>query len=412
MTPPSTPTTTPTTAPTTAPPPARRPSRRALPALVGVALGVAFVAPAGAAAPTAPLLQTYVVTLAPGASPAAVGALTRPLGGRLGFVYTHALSGFSVTLPSAAEPLLTALPGVVAVQRDLPVRATVTQTSPPSYGLDRIDQRALPLSGTYTTTSQGAGVTAYVIDTGVRYDHADFGGRAVPGFDAVTPGGTAADCNGHGTHVSGTIGGSAYGVAKAVRLVGVRVLDCDGSGSTATVVAGLDWVTGNHRAGVPAVANLSLGGSADTALDAAVTAAINDGITVGVAAGNDGGFVTDLLGASDACNGSPSRVPAALTVAATDRTDARASYSNRGSCVDLFAPGSAIVSDWYTSRTATNTLDGTSMATPHAVGAAALLLSRGYRSPAAVAAALVAASTKGVVTGAGSSTPNRLLFTG
>ncbi|MEO6204054.1 MAG: S8 family serine peptidase [Mycobacteriales bacterium] len=379
-------------------------------AVAVLATGAAVALPAQAA-PPAPLLATYVVTVAPSSAPSAVAPLTAALGGRVGFVYAHALHGFSVTLPTLAEPLLRALPGVVAVQPNQVLHASATQADPPSYGLDRIDQRALPLSHSYTTTSQGAGVTAYVVDTGIRYDHRDFGGRATPGFDAITPGGGAVDCNGHGTHVSGTIGGTAYGVAKAVRLVGVRVLDCSGSGTTAQVVAGLDWVIGNHQAGVPAVANLSLGGSADTALDTAVKNAIADGITFGVAAGNDGGFVTDLLGSSDACNGSPSRVPAALTVAATDASDARASYSNRGSCVDLWAPGSAIVSDWYTSATATQTLNGTSMATPHVVGAAALLLAKGYQSPAAVAVALIAASTKNVVTGAGSGTPNRLLFT-
>jgi subtilisin family serine protease len=191
----------------------------------------------------------------------------------------------------------------------------------------------------------------------------------------------------------------------------VRVLDCNGSGSTAGVVAGLDWVTANHVAGAPAVANMSLGGSADAALDAAVTRAIRDGITFGVAAGNDGGLVGDLLGTSDACNGSPSRVPAALTVAATDSSDARASYSNRGSCVDLWAPGSAITSDWNTSNTATNTISGTSMATPHVVGVAALYLtSHRSASPATVASALTGAATLGLVANAGAGTPNRLLF--
>lgn len=392
---------------------ARRPRpslRRTVPAVTALAVGAALSLPAGAATP-APVLRTYIVTLAPTSNPAAVAGLTRPLGGRVGFVYSSALRGFSVTLPSLAAPLLRALPGVVAVQPDRVLHATGTQVDPPSYGLDRIDQRALPLSRSYATTSQGAGVTAYVIDTGIRYDHRDLGGRATPGFDAVTAGGGAVDCNGHGTHVSGTIGGTAYGVAKAVRLVGVRVLDCGGSGTTAQVVAGIDWVTGNHRAGTPAVANMSLGGSTDPAIDAAVKNAIADGITFGVAAGNDGGFVTDLVGADDACNGSPSRVPEALTVAATDAGDARAPYSNRGSCVDLWAPGSAIVSDWFTSPTAVQTLSGTSMATPHVVGAAALLLSKGYRSPASVAASLVEASTKGLVTNTGAGTPNRLLFT-
>ena len=382
---------------------------RLLPLAATVAVGAALTLPAGAASPVP--TATYVVTLAPGSAAGAVAQLTRPLGGRVGFVYTHALSGFSVTLPTAAAPALSLLPGVTAVQRDQVVHATATQTQPPSYGLDRIDQRALPLSGTYTSTAQGAGVTAYVIDTGIRYDHADFGGRAVKGFDAVTAGGSAADCNGHGTHVSGTIGGAAYGVAKAVKLVGVRVLDCDGSGSTAGVVAGIDWVTGNHQAGVPAVANMSLGGSTDAALDAAVQRAIADGITFGVAAGNDGGTLGDLLGSSNACNHSPARVPAALTVAATDRTDTKASYSNKGSCVDLFAPGTDITSDWYTSTSAVNTISGTSMATPHVVGVAALVLTSGYKTPAAVASAVLGSATTGVVKNPGTGTANKLLFT-
>jgi subtilisin family serine protease len=367
--------------------------------------------PSQAAAPALVPTATYVVTLTPSSAAHTVAGLTRALGGRVGFVYTHALNGFSVTLPTAALPALRLLPGVAAVQADLPVHATTTQPNPPSYGLDRLDQRALPLSRSYSYSADGQGVTAYIIDTGITYKHVDFGGRAVPGFDAVTPGGGAVDCNGHGTHVSGTVGGTTYGVAKKVRLVGVRVLDCNGSGSTAGVVAGLDWVTANHVAGAPAVANMSLGGSADAALDAAVTRAIRDGITFGVAAGNDGGLVGDLLGTSDACNGSPSRVPAALTVAATDSSDARASYSNRGSCVDLWAPGSAITSDWNTSNTATNTISGTSMATPHVVGVAALYLtSHRSASPATVASALTGAATLGLVANAGAGTPNRLLF--
>jgi subtilisin family serine protease len=381
---------------------------RLIPVLAAAAVATALTAPSQAATPAT---ATYVVQVAPTAAGSAVAALTRPLGGRVGFVYSSAFRGFSVTLPTAAAAALRVLPGVVAVYPNRVLHADGVQANPPSYGLDRIDQRALPLSTSYSSTSTGSGVTAYVIDTGIRYSHRDFGGRAVPGFDAVTAGGGAVDCNGHGTHVSGTIGGAAYGVAKAVRLVGVRVLDCSGSGTTAQVVAGIDWVARNHPAGAPAVANMSLGGGADAAIDAAVNRAIADGITFGVAAGNDGGFLTDLLDSSNACNDSPSRVPAALTVAATDRTDARASYSNRGSCVDLWAPGTDIVSDWYSSDSATNTLSGTSMATPHVVGVAALLLSRGYQSPAAVANALVSVSTKNVVTNAGSGTPNRLLFT-
>jgi subtilisin family serine protease len=380
---------------------------RALLAAAALSVGVVLVAPADAAAPRA----GYVVTLAPGAATAPVLSLTRALGGEVGFVYRHALQGFSVTLPVPALTALRALPGVAAVQPDQVVRALGTQVNPPSYGLDRVDQRALPLSKSYTYTATGAGVTAYVIDTGLTYNHLEFGGRAVPGFDAITAGGGAVDCYGHGTHVAGTIGGALYGIAKGVRLVGVRVLDCNGSGTTSQVVAGIDWVAGNHAAGAPAVANLSLGGGTDTAIDTAVKRLVADGVTVAVAAGNSGGLIGDLLGTSNACNGSPSRVPEALTVAATDSTDAKASYSNSGSCVDLFAPGSNIVSASYTSPAASETMSGTSMAAPHVAGTAALYLQGNKTaSPATVASAVLGNATTGVVKSPGSGTPNRLLF--
>jgi subtilisin family serine protease len=369
-----------------------------------LAAGAALALPAHATTPTA----TYVVTTAAGSS---AQSLVSALGGRVGFVYTHALHGFSVTLPVPALPALQGLPGVLGVYPNQVLRADTTQSPTPSYGLDRINQHALPLDNKYSYTADGSGVTAYVIDTGITYSHSDFGGRAHPGFDAITSGGGAVDCNGHGTHVSGTIGGAKYGVAKAVNLIGVRVLDCSGSGTTAQVVAGIDWVTGNHQAGKPAVANMSLGGGADTAIDTAVKNAIADGITFGVAAGNNGGFLQDLLGSSDACTGSPARVPAALTVAATDNTDTRASYSSIGKCVDLFAPGTNITSDWMGSSTATNTISGTSMATPHVVGVAAIYLSsHTTASPATVASALLTYATSGVVKSPGSGSPNRLLF--
>jgi subtilisin family serine protease len=209
---------------------------------------------------------------------------------------------------------------------------------------------------------------AYVVDTGILLGHQDFGGRAVSGFDAVTAGGNANDCNGHGTHVAGTVGGTRFGVAKGATLVAVRVLDCGGSGATSGVIAGVDWVARDHAAGAPAVANMSLGGGASTALDNAVKGAIADGVSFVAAAGNDGGFVGELSGAANACNGSPSRVPEALTVGATDAGDNKASYSNRGPCLDLFAPGSNITSAWHTGPTATNTISGTSMAAPHVAG--------------------------------------------
>jgi subtilisin family serine protease len=383
---------------------------RALVGAAALAVGVGLAVPADATTPTA----TYIVTTTAG-SPAQ--ALVTALGGRVGFVYTHALNGFSVTMPVPALSALRLLPGVLAVEPNQVFHLATTQVNPPSYGLDRIDQRALPLSHSYSYTATGTGVTAYVIDTGITYNHVDFRvagsttSRAHPGFDAITSGGGAVDCNGHGTHVSGTIGGLTYGVAKNVNLVGVRVLDCSGSGTTAQVVAGIDWVTGHHAAGTPAVANMSLGGGTDAAIDAAVNRAISDGVTFGVAAGNNGGFLGDLLGSSNACNGSPSRVPAALTVAATDNTDTRASYSNIGPCVDIWAPGTNITSDWMGSPTATNTISGTSMATPHVVGTAALYLAgHPTASPATVASAITGNATNGAVKSPGSGSVNKLLF--
>jgi subtilisin family serine protease len=376
---------------------------RALVGAAALAAGAVLAVPAHATTPRA----SYVVTTAPGSN---AQALVAALGGKVGFTYTTALHGFSVTLPVPALPALQLLPGVLAVQPDQVVHVDGTQAGPPSYGLDRIDQRNLPLNGSYSYTADGTGVKAYVIDTGINYGHVDFGGRAKPGFDAITAGGGAVDCYGHGTHVAGTIGGTTYGVAKKVSLVGVRVLGCDGSGTTSQVVAGIDWVARDHVSG-PAVANMSLGGGGDTAIDTAVKNAIADGITFGVAAGNDGGFLTDLLGSSNACNGSPSRVPAAITVAATDSADNRASYSDIGPCVDIWAPGTNIKSDWIGSSTATNTISGTSMATPHVVGTAALYLtSHTTASPATVASALAASATNGVVKNPGNNTVNKLLF--
>ncbi len=312
--------------------------------------------------------------------------------------YDAALNGFAVTLPDRALEIVRRNPNVEYVEADQSVELDATQ-SPATWGLDRVDQRSLPLSNSYTYNVTGAGVTAYVIDTGIRFSHNQFGGRATSGYDAVD-GGSADDCNGHGTHVAGTIGGSTYGIAKGVSLVAVRVLNCSGSGSTSGVIAGVNWVANNARK--PAVANMSLGGGISSSLDSAVSNAIAKGVTFAIAAGNSN---------ANACNYSPARVGSAITVGATTSSDARASYSNYGSCLDIFAPGSSITSSWYTSNTATNTISGTSMATPHVAGAAALYLQNHAGStPQQVRDALVNNSTSGKVGGAGSNSPNRLLY--
>jgi len=337
--------------------------------------------------------------------PGLARGLTAANGGTLRFTYQRALRGFAADLPEQAAAALSHNPNVAYVEQDQVMRAFGTQTGA-TWGLDRIDQRALPLSTTYTYGATGAGVTAYIIDTGILLTHTEFGGRARTGYDAVTNGGTAADCNGHGTHVSGTVGGSTYGVAKSVALVAVRVLDCNGSGSTSGVIAGIDWVTGDHAFGAPAVANMSLGGGASTALDNAVKKSIADGVAYAIAAGN-GNFVGI---AQDACKYSPARVPEAMTVGATDKTDKKASWSNYGNCVDWFAPGVGITSAWIGSATATNTISGTSMATPHTTGVAALYL-QGNPSdtPAQVRDALFNNTTQHVVTSS-KTTNNNLLF--
>jgi subtilisin family serine protease len=351
----------------------------------------------------------YIVVLNPSVSRASDVALehARRFGAQPDYVYENALKGYAATLPLQAIQGLSHDPRVAYVEADAEVFADATQTGA-TWGIDRIDQRSLPLSGTYSYASTGAGVTAYVIDTGILRSHAEFGGRAVTGYDAVTSGGSAADCNGHGTHVAGTIGGATYGVAKSVTLVAVRVLGCNGSGTTSGVIAGIDWVTGNHASGAPAVANMSLGGGASTALDDAVRRSIADGVSYAIAAGNGNRAGV----AQDACKSSPARVTEAMTISAADKTDRKASWANYGSCVDWFAPGVSITSAWYTSTTATNTISGTSMATPHTAGAAALYLETNPgASPGAVRDALDAQTTKGIVSSS-KTVNNNLLYTG
>ncbi|EEP70087.1 peptidase S8 and S53 subtilisin kexin sedolisin [Micromonospora sp. ATCC 39149] len=320
--------------------------------------------------------------------------------------YEHALRGFAGTMTRTAARRLAAEADVSYVEQNRVVRALDTQPSPPSWGLDRIDQRDLPLDVSYSYPTTASTVRAYVIDTGVRTTHTTFGGRATWGTN-TTGDGRDSDCssNGHGTHVAGTIGGSQYGVAKGVSLVAVKVLGCSGSGTLAGVTAGVDWVTGHHAAGVPAVANMSLGATgAQSALEDAVRNSIADGIVYSISSGNSNG---------DACGFSPARVAEAITVNASTTTDARASFSNWGTCTDIFAPGDGIVSASNASDTATATLSGTSMAAPHVAGAAALVLAgNSGLTPAQVAGALFDASTPNKITNPGTGSPNRLLYTG
>jgi subtilisin family serine protease len=320
-------------------------------------------------------------------------------GGTVLDVWDTALKGFAMRLPEQAAQKLASDPRVKWVEQDSEVWASATQ-SPATWGLDRIDQRNRPLSNSYTYNTTASNVHAYIVDTGIRAAHTQFGGRVSGGATYINDGRGTNDCNGHGTHVAGTVGGSTYGVAKAVRLHPVRVLSCSGSGSTSGVISGVNWVANNRV--LPAVANMSLGGGASSSLDSAVNGAINRSVTFVVAAGNS---------SANACNYSPSRVAAAITVGSTTSSDSRSSFSNYGTCLDIFAPGSSITSAWSTSNTATRTISGTSMASPHVAGVAALYLAtHTSASPATVRNAIVNAATTNVLTSIGSGSPNRLLY--
>lgn len=373
-------------------------------------LAVALAAPASPALAMtdSPDKQaSYVVTLAPGVASAAslVSGLVGEYGGTLGFTYTHALQGFSASLSKSAAQQLAANPLVAAVERDPLVRLSDVQGGA-QYSLDRTDQRT-GLDGKYTYNATGAGVTAYVLDTGIRPTHVDFGGRASAGFDAVG-GQNGIDCHGHGTHVAGSVVGTTWGIAKQAKVVGVRVLDCAGSGSGSQIIAGIDWVAANARK--PAVANMSLGTTTgrSTAIETAVRNLVNSGVPTAVAAGNG-----NALGlAADACGTSPAAEPTALTTSAVDSSDTKASFANYGTCVDLFAGGVNIKSPSHSSDTGTATMSGTSMASPHVAGAAALYLGvNPTHSPTQVASALTSQATTGAVKSAGSGSPNRLLYT-
>jgi serine protease len=327
-------------------------------------------------------------------------ALARQQGGRVLHVYEDALRGFAVAMSATGAAAIARNPRVRYVEQDSVMSIVETQPNA-TWGLDRIDRRDLPLSGTYTYNTTAPGVHVYVIDTGIRRTHAEFGGRvSTTGYTAIGDGNGTNDCNGHGTHVSATVGGALYGVAKSVTLYAVRVLNCFGSGATSGVIAGVNWVTANRTQ--PAVANMSLGGGASTALDDAVRNSVAAGVTYAIAAGNS---------TANACNTSPARVSQAITVGSSTETDARSSFSNFGTCLDLFAPGSNITSAWNTSDTATNTISGTSMASPHVAGVAALYLATDpSASPGTVHAAIVDNASVNKLTSIGSGSPNRLLY--
>lgn len=315
-------------------------------------------------------------------------------------VYGNALAGFSVAASPAAINRLLHDPRVDYVEEDGMVFLDATQSGA-TWGLDRVDQRDRPLNGSYIYNYTATNVRAYVIDSGIRASHTDFGGRVLAGATAISDGNGTNDCNGHGTHVAGTIGGATWGVAKGVKLVPVRVFGCTGGSSNSVIISGIDWVRTNRV--LPAVANMSLGGGASSAIDTATNNLINSGVTVVVAAGNDN---------ANACNYSPARVANAMTVGSTTSTDVRSSFSNYGSCVNIFGPGSSITSAWYTSNTATNTINGTSMASPHVAGAAALYLAAyPSASPATVRSAIYNKASLNKLTSIGSGSPNRLLYT-
>lgn len=339
-----------------------------------------------------PIADQYIVVLKPGANSRALAAIAKV---SPKYVYDAALNGFAAKLNHGQLAALQRHPQVAYIEQDMEVKAEATQAGP-TWGLDRIDQRALPLSGSFAYNRTGAGVRVYVIDSGIRTSHSDFGGRAAAVFDAF--GGNGQDCNGHGTHVAGTVGGARYGVAKGVYLRSVRVLDCNGSGSWSAIIAGINWVANNHIK--PAVANLSLGGSYNASVNIAVTNMINKGVFTAVAAGNSN---------QNACNFSPASAPGTLTIAASDRNDNKGSFSNYGGCVDVYAPGVSITSAWFNGGA--NTMNGTSMASPHAAAVGALYKANFGDAPSSrIVSWIIYHATTGAIKGNPFGTPNRLLY--
>ncbi len=349
----------------------------------------------------------YIVTLRPGVNAASESArLAAAAGGRVLFVYQHALSGFAAEIPSPTLLALGSDAAVATIEPDRRVTLQGVQTPAGSWGLDRIDQRTLPLDNAYNYDNGAPQVRIYIIDTGILTTHAEFktntgGTRATAGYSSIRDGKERTDCNGHGTHMAGLAGGRTYGVAKQVKLVSVRVLGCTGSGATSGVIAGVDWVT--SRAVKPAVANMSLGATTTPTLTQAVTNSINSGVVYTVAAGGS---------SSNACGFSPADTPNALTVGASDNLDSKYSPSNFGPCLDLFAPGVALRAAWYTSTTATQVLSGSSTSAALVSGAAAIYLQAHPTASALTAnAAITGNATSGVLTNIGVGSPNLLLYT-